>query len=119
MTFYDDMAATALSLLAEFGTPIVLQRDSGETFDPVTDVVTPGSTANLTVSGVFSKTTQSVKDSFGGNVQSGDRVLIIDATQTPQTSDRVVVGGYPWKIVEIQPVSPAGIALIYRVLVRQ
>jgi hypothetical protein len=55
MAFYDDMAATAAELLAEFGKPLILRRTNPGTYDPVTGTETGGSTDDLPTTGLYTK----------------------------------------------------------------
>ena len=118
MSFYDDMSAVAIELLAEFGMPIVLTRGTGETFDPVSDEVTPGASREYSPNGIFTEWDDSLLKAFG-NVESGDGVILIDGTVKPLTTDSVTADGVDYGIVAIQPIKPATKALAYYLQVRK
>lgn len=118
MSFYTDMAATASSLLAQFGATVTIKRDNLGTTDPVTGVYTPGTTDNLTANGVTTRITKEDRDAFG-EVQGNDRLLILDSQVKPLEGDRVQVGSENWNTISIQESNPAGTPLVYRVLIRK
>lgn len=118
MTFYSDMNATVLELLAEFGASLVLIRKVSDAFDPVDGEVSSLVTSNNVINGVFVEWNESLLRSFG-NVASEDRLLLIDSTIEPLTTDRITVGGDFLEIVNISPIKPAGTALAYYLQVRK
>lgn len=117
--FYTEMAATAAELLAEFGAPVTLIRDSGGTFDPVTGTETGATSKELTPkpNGVLANYKTSLVD--GTRIKTGDRLLILDTSQAPETSDRVKIGTAEWSIVNMKAVKPADTPLVHFVQVRQ
>lgn len=118
MSFYTDMAATASTLLTQFGATVTIRRESGESVDPVTGAHTAGTTNSLSANGITTMITKEDRDLFG-DVQGNDRILILDDSQVPEEGDRVQIGAEEWAIVRIKEVNPAGTPLIYRVLIRK
>ena len=114
---YAGMASRAADLLERFGTTVTLSRTSGQTFNPVTEAATGGTTTTLTTTGVLIPFKDALID--GTRVQSGDRMLVIDNSVAPAVTDKVLVGSVYWNILDIQTASPAGTALVYFVHVRQ
>jgi len=117
MAFYDDMAAVANTLIDEFGQTITLQRKTDGTFDNVTGVEAGGSTSLITQKGIVSQYKSDLID--GQRIQSGDRMLILDNTQTPVLTDKVLVGAEYWSIIDIVAKNPAGTPLVYFVQARK
>ena len=115
---YAPMAATASRLIAEYGAPVTLYRETSQSIDPVTGVMTPGTTSELASNGITTAITKEDRDSFG-DVQSNDRILVLDDSEAPQEGDRVSVNSEQWSIARIREVNPAGTPLIYRVLIRK
>lgn len=115
MTFYTDMAEVAAELLTEFGQAVTLKRSTG-TVDPVTGADTR-STSDVTTVGVVMNYPQAIID--GTRIQSGDRRLMIDASEEPKLTDTVLIGSEPWSIQEIEVSSPAGTAIRYAVRIRK
>lgn len=117
MSFYVEMAQTALELLGEFGQQVTIVRESGASIDPVTGATTPGTIQSWLVNGVMRAYPDAVID--GARIATTDRKLIIDSQIAPILSDTVIVGGESWHIESITTVSPAGIALAYMLQVRR
>jgi len=104
MSFYVNMAATALKLLTKFGAKVTLQRGSGEVFDPITGTVLSGSVTSIVTVGLLRPYPDKVID--GKRIMSGDRELILSNAQTPQADDRVLIAGEDWSIQNIKTVQP-------------
>jgi len=117
MSFYSDIAATALSLLQKFGQTITLVRVTGASVDPVTGAAVAGTDASVTTTGVLGKFPDKLID--GTRILASDRRLILSNEQTPVMSDLVTVNGYNWTIIDIETVSPAGTDVIYICQVRR
>lgn len=118
MTFYDDMASTASSLLSQFGSVVTIYRESGQSVDPVTGEFTRFIVDTLKTKGITVAITQEDRNAFG-DVQGNDRVMVLDGSQAPKEGDTVEVAGQGWSIVRILETNPAGTPLIYRVLIRK
>lgn len=115
--FYDNMAATAARLIAQFGAPVNLKRIVGGSIDPVDGAITPGSETIYSPNGIFKEYSDDAID--GTLIKSGDRLLILDNTINPIVSDKVEVDGEYWSIIPpIKTKSPAGIPLVHFVQVR-
>lgn len=118
--FYDSMAAVAAELIDKYGAPMALRRTTGATYDPVAGVTTPGVSAELPTKGVFRGISSNYAAAF--EVQQGDRLAIVDASQEPALTDLLAWGpalGTAWHIVRIAPINPAGIPIAYTVQVRK
>ena len=111
------MAVTASDLITEFGMPVILQRTSGGTFAPVTGQTIGATQSEITARGIQKSYKASLID--GTRIKHGDKLFVLDDSQTPVLSDKVKVGAEYWSIVSIDAVEPAGIALVYFVQVRK
>jgi len=116
MSFYSDMAAVANELLLEFGEAITLRRTTPGTFDGATETETGATVADLATLGIQSKYAQGLID--GTRIQSQDKLFILDDTQIPSVTDQIKVGSVYWSIVDVKPVEPAGVPLVYFVQAR-
>src|SRR3990167_4290932 len=94
---YASMAATAVTLLTNFGQTMYVRRVSGETFNSVTGAVSGGSTANTAVNGLWQTINANYAVEF--SIVAGDRIAIIDETIAPLTSDKLVVDSVAYEIV--------------------
>lgn len=117
MSFYADMAEVAADLLAEFGAAVTLRRVSGGTFSAVTGTASGESSSDITSTGVIKPFRADLID--GTRIQQGDKVLILDDSQVPALTDKVLIGTAAWNILDIDTVSPAGTPLVYFVHIRQ
>jgi hypothetical protein len=114
-TFYEDMAATARELIAEFGMPMTLVRP-GTTQDPVAGTLS-GTGSNLPTTGLFlSRTTATVREALA---EGAERMALLDDTEAPDMNDRLTAGSDSLAIVRIDAINPAGIPLAYVVHLRR
>lgn len=117
MSFYDDAAADALELLLEFGYAVTLTRKSGDSVHPITGVVAAGTDASVTTTGFDKPYKDGLID--GTRILSSDRELILSNEQKPLPSDKPVIDGQNWSIVNIKTIAGAGDAVIYKCQVRR
>lgn len=111
------MAATTVALLAKFGTSVVLARVTGASTDPITGVVTPGSDASVTTTGILKPYKDSMID--GVRILASDRELVITNEQAPLPTDKPTLDGEEWAIVNITEMNPAGTVIAYKLQVRR
>ena len=118
MSFYENAAQTSAILIAKRGLEFVFTRVTGASIDPVTGVKTPGISVEFKPRGIYKRIS---KDDLIGStlIQQGDKLLIIDDTFRPMLSDTVLIEGASWNIIDVTPVNPGGIDIIYYVHVRR
>jgi hypothetical protein len=118
MSFYDDIAATAVELLAEFGAPVTLTSVATGSYDPATGqgATTP---TNYPATGV--KLDYEQREIDGTNIRSGDQRVYLapDLAVTPKTGDRLTVGASVFQIIASRPLSPATTTVLHDVQVRR
>jgi hypothetical protein len=114
--FYAGMATMAEALLNKRGQTIEITR-SGDIIDPVTGDVTSGADTVYKPKGVLLNYKDA--DIDGTRIVKGDRLLILDATTEPKTSDKPVIDGAEWTVVAIESINPAGTPVAYKVQVRR
>lgn len=118
---YAEMAATATELINEFGMVMLVRRVAGAApiYDPIEGTYPPTTSGDVSVYGVQLQITTEYADSVGAqNIQSGDQMVILSPGYKPLSTDKLVIGADVWNIVNVSPVSPAGIDLLYEVQVR-
>lgn len=115
--FYAKLAAGASELLGDKGQTFTFRRVAGRVIDPITGAVTPGATTTHSAPGVMT----SLKKDFieGAMVEQGDRQFIIDSSFEPEPTDKVIFDSEEWRIAAIEPVSPGGVPLIYKIQARR
>jgi hypothetical protein len=67
-------------------------------------------------------TEYSDRDLANTQIKVGDKKVILEAIEgmpEPQTKDTLVIGTVEHSIVNVKPVSPAGVAVIYEIQVRR
>ena len=104
MSFYSDMAATALELLTEFGASVTLPRTTGGSIDPIDGYTVAGSDASVTTTGLLLPYKDSMID--GTRILSGDKELVLSNEQVPLPSDKPTIDGENWSIVSIKTIKP-------------
>ena len=114
--FYNDMAQVMTDLLTEFGQTVTIKRISGETLDPLSGA-SGGTTTELSATGVLTDYKSHLID--GTVIQMGDRLLVMDNTQSPLQDDRVTIGGEDWNIINWKTVQPAAVVVGYFIQVRR
>ena len=114
--FYDDMAATALELLAEFGAPVTLRRVTPGAYDPATSSASSTIT-DLPTTGLVRDYKASLID--GTRILVGDKECVLSNEQAPKLTDKLPVDGVDWSIVDIKEINPAGTVVCYFVQVRK
>ena len=103
-TFYGEMADMATELFTEFGAQFTITRTTGESTDPVTFVVTPGSDTTYTPYGIIKPYPLDKID--GTLIKAEDRMLILDDTIEPLLTDVVTTDSESWNIVSITTIKP-------------
>lgn len=119
MSFYDELAATAEELLAEFGAAATLSRSTPGAYDPATGTDTPATTTTQCRAAVFDYATRLVD---GTLVRQGDRqafVSVLGLTFEPQPSDTMLWGGVTYTVVRVTQTAPSGQAVLYELQVRR
>lgn len=117
MSFYDNMATTALKLLTSKGQTVTFSREVSSGFDPALGIDT---TSTTTFTGKAAHLNYKNSEIDGTQVIKGDSRLILEATATvPLVSDTVTVDSIVWRVMDVEPVSPAGTVVIYKIQVRK
>jgi len=114
---YTKTREKANSLIVKFGMPLIVRRAQ-------TDSTTPWNPEELSHTdypgyGVVTEFNRREVD--GTLVQTGDKKVLLSAEDlqiAPETSDLVVVDGVEYKIVTINPLSPAGTVVLYELQIR-
>lgn len=116
-TFYNNMAATASKLLSKFGAVGTIKRTTGGSINPVTGAIVTGTTVTYSPKTIVQRYANELVD--GTRVLSSDRLIILDKTIEPLTSDKITIDSEDWSIVSVTESKPAGIALVYFVQARR
>lgn len=123
MTFdYAKPAATAIKLIARYGRTIQHQRITEGPYSPETGSVT-NTTVSTNVKAVdFDFKLQSAGQVFTSDslVQVGDRYALIGAEVVAiDTSDKLLIDGVTWNIINVKKLAPAGTLVLWNVHIRK
>ena len=116
---YAGLKDTVDALLTEFGQDCELRRAGAPvTVDPVNGTVTGGAPQVFEVIGVVVDYEEKLVD--GETIMRGDRQAYIQANQEPKQADTFAeANGVVWAIVDVNPVNPAGLAVVYALQLRR
>ena len=121
MSFYDEMAALALEMIAEFGQPVTIRATTVVEYDPETGSAPPDTMIDQTAQGILLDFSG---QEFQNNslIKQGDKKLKIAAqglAWAPDLLNKVVVQGRTWSIVPpLKEINPAGTPILYELQVR-
>ncbi|MBD9585825.1 hypothetical protein IB254_02035 [Pseudomonas sp. PDM03] len=121
MAFYDEMAALALDMIAEFGQPVIIRATTVGEYDPEAGTASPDTVIEQTAQGMLIDFTG---QEFQNNtlIKQGDKKLKIAAqglAWVPGLLDKVIVQGRTWSIVPpLKEINPAGTPILYELQVR-
>jgi hypothetical protein len=121
MGFYDEMAATALDLINEFGQPVTIIDVTPGEYDPGVGGTGPDTTVERAAQGILLDFTGY---EFQSNtlIQQGDKKLKIAAkglNVPPSLLSKVICQGRTWSIIPpLKEINPAGTPLVYELQVR-
>lgn len=119
MSFYQNIANIANSEITNKGRSITYRSFAGGVYTPSTDSFSNAST-DTTIFGVFTDYSQNeVNDTL---IMAGDKLVIVSAldfTTPPKLNDFVIDGSDYYKVLSIETVKPASIAIIYKLQVRK
>lgn len=121
MNFYDEMAATGVEMITEFGQPVIISKTEPGEYDPELGGEAPGATVEQTAQGILLDFTG---QEFQNNslIKQGDKKLKIAAQGlewVPDLLNKVIIQGRTWSIVPpLKEVNPAGTPILYELQVR-
>ena len=114
---YPSSQNTAKRLLDKFGKfgYVKLRVETGGVDDPLTGG-TQGAIEDIDLFAVDLSIDKSFVD--GERIKTTDRMVIMSSDTKPVTDNKVIVGTVEHLILAIEPVSPAGTDVIYKVVIR-
>ena len=112
---YANTAATALRLLQRFGASATIKRTTAGTYDPSTGTSAETVTSLATTAAVFD-----YKQSYidGTLILQGDRYAILSNENEPKQGDHFTWQGEDFDVVNVKPLAPSGVKVIYEVQIR-
>ena len=117
MSFYVGLKNTATKLLTEKGQAASwTHRNNDSTFNPATGQSTGGTTTTYASTGVLLHFQSNRID--GSFVIASDRRFLMSAGSTPEISDVITVDSIAYQVLAVNPINPAGTAVMYELQLR-
>lgn len=118
MSFYSEAAASAHAVLTEVGANATLVSQTAVAYDPATGIATPPSTARKTVRAVVFDYPQRYID--GTLIRQSDKQCYMSTVGagSPKTGDQVIWGGVTLQVINVKPLAPALIAVLWELQLR-
>ena len=114
---YAKAAATARRLLAKFGQSMMLTSQT-TTYNELTAETTT-TTSTATDKGVIFPDSNGIQSLAGSIIQSGDMQVYINIATAPQPNDTLTVGSVVYQVVNVKPLEPSGVNVLYELQVRR
>lgn len=119
--FYDNLAATADSLIERFGEERVIRR-TVSTFDPITGAMSAPVVTTGSIVAVNLPASKGTIEAFDDRLFEGISIAKIrfflaaalSASFVPQGTDEIVLDGEYYTILGVTPLKPASTALTYK-----
>jgi hypothetical protein len=121
---YSNSADTARRLLTQFGRNITHRVVTGTTYNPATETEVETVTDNTVKAADFSVFT---KLNGGGNqyfngvlVQQNDRFALVSPDiALIEPNHRLIIDGVIWQVMAVDKLAPAGVLVLWKVLIRK
>jgi hypothetical protein len=118
--FYEDKRdGTVANAMAKYGMAMTLVVPAEGTYDPDTGAFTPGSDKTYAVRGLNGTYKKSRK---GDITQAKSRFVYLSASGLavePTPNHKLRVSGVDYEILDVEPLTPGGITVMYQLQVQQ
>lgn len=115
--FYSSMAGIALSLLARFGKPITIVRETGNDIDRSTGHIFKGQRLVFESNGVIKSPEDRQID--GTSVLKSDKFVVLDASNPILVGDKALINNEEWPVINVREKKPASVVVAYELQVRR
>lgn len=123
---YTRLAETSRRILADKGQAVTLRRQTSTEYDPSTGAPEAGTPAELAMVGALMNFADQARVGIrlrpGTMVREGDRRLLlapVAGEADPASGDTIVIGAATWSVIDVEPIAPAGVPVLYIAQVRQ
>lgn len=116
--FYAEMQVVAQELLTDFGQPVtlIIEGSAGGGYDASGDPLP--ATPDVSVVGVGAALDYTLNEIDGTVIQSGDCKLLYKG-DAPQIGMVVTLLGNKWRVIDVMPLQPGGIVVMYTCQLRK
>lgn len=115
MSFYSNLAATAVRLLTKYGQSLTFTRYTKGSFDAGTGSRTE-TTSTFTAKSV--KYPYTTLEKANSAIQEGD-IRLISEVATFRIGDTVAIDSLNWRVMSVEPIDPGGTPVAYLLQVRR
>ena len=115
--FYDEMVELAEELISYFGQPVTLVKKGDQAGYDSYGNATAG-TADIEYTGIGCTLNYKNGEVDGSLIQNGDSKMLYQG-DTPEIGYVVTLEGITWRIIEANPLNPAGILVMYTLQLRK
>lgn len=112
---YPNTAATATRLLQRFGAACVVKHATGTAYDPATGTMAPTYTSTPSTAAVFAMPQKYID---GTLILQGDKQAFCAPGVEVVQGDVLTWQGKDYTVVNVKPVSPAGVVVLYEAQIR-
>ena len=112
---YTSTAATSQRLLTRFGADCTVNHPSGTAYNPATGTMTPTVTSTPSVAAVFAFPQKYID---GTLILQGDQKALCAPSVAVTQGDTLTWQGRDYTVVNVKPVSPAGVVVLYEAQIR-
>lgn len=127
MSFYSDKVELADRLLQTYGKTVVLQKTNDGSYSAVTGEVAPGSptTADFwaaTFQYDLKDIVRSITiDNAGLTIERGDLQCIASGSPVlvPEVGDKFAIDGELWDVMQVAPLRPGVVTVLYEIQLRK
>lgn len=116
--FYADMQATAQELLTDFGQPVTLIEEGRPAGGFDASGNPQGAVASIASVGVGAALDYRLNEIDGTVIQSGDCKLLYKG-DLPLIGMSVTLSGSKWRVIDVMPLQPGGIVVMYELQLRK
>lgn len=119
---YKQLQNLSGKLIKQFGLPCVVRNEKTGKYNPETGEVESMSKSTKSAFCLFDNLAYDFGSSgqyHASAVQQGDVMLYITSEGSPTLNAKVDVDGETWAVINVQPIKPAGTAVIYQCQARK
>lgn len=112
---YPKTAATAKRLLTRFGAACTVKHPAGTAYDPATGTMAPTYTDTASIAAVFAMPQKFID---GTLILQGDQQAFCAPDVAVMQGDVLTWQGKDYAVVNVKPLSPAGVTVLYEAQIR-
>lgn len=119
---YGNLKSISSKLVKRFGMPCVVRGEKIGRYNPETGEVESKSKSNRNAHCLFDNLAYDFGKSgmyHASAVQQGDVLIYVTADGEPTLDSKIEADGEIWSVINVQPIKPAGMSLLYQCQARK